>query len=339
MSANGFPGMVVGIWAQGKAYVKAFGPADTSANTPMSLDDSFRIASITKTFTATVILQLAQQGKLALTDPLSKYEPQIPNASKITIRELLNHTSGLQTNSPKIIRQFVQHPMTPISPQQVIAADVALPPLSPPGKAFHYSDSGFAILGEVAQKVTGEPIGTLIERQILNPVGLHHTAYPPGGTMPSPFAHGYFVRKGGQKVDTSGWDFSYTSSAGSMTSTIGDLYMWAPVLATGKGILSPATQRQRLSSPVNAGAPGFSYGLGIAEIGDFLGHDGEVNGYNSIMLYSPTEHVTLVALGNTSPSLNKPSDPLGETIVLVAELYKTVFGKPISGIGSATTTG
>jgi D-alanyl-D-alanine carboxypeptidase len=300
-----------------------------STNTPLSVDDSFRIASNTKTFTATVILQLVQQGKLSLTEPLSKYEPQIPHASQITIRELLNHTSGLRTNSPKIVHQFVQHPTTPISPQQVIAADVALPPLSPPGKAFHYSDTGYAILGEIAQKVTGVPIGTLIERQVLNPVGLHHTAYPPGGTMPSPFAHGYFIRMG-QKVDTSGWDFSYTSSAGSMTSTIGDLKVWAAADATGHGILSPAMQQQRLMT-VPSTTPSIAYGLGIFKAGSFLGHDGAVQGYDSIVLNSPTQNVTLVVLGTTSPLVNKPSNPAGATLLLAGEMYQTVFGKTLLG--------
>lgn len=129
-----------------------------------------------------VILQLVQQGKLALADKVSEFEPQIPNASKITIRELLNHTSGLQSNAPSIVQQILTNPDTPQTPQQVIAATTALPLLSTPGSAYHYSDTGYLILGEIASKVTGTDVGTLIQRQVLAPLGLRHTVYASGST-------------------------------------------------------------------------------------------------------------------------------------------------------------
>jgi D-alanyl-D-alanine carboxypeptidase len=273
----------------------------------MSTGDVLRVGSITKTFTATVILQLAQQGKLSLNDALSKYEPQIPHASGITIRELLNHTSGLVHGGTG--NSYFQHPQQSPSAQQVIANAVAKPLLSPPGKAYHYSDVGYLLLGEVAQKVTGTDIGTLIQRQILTPLGLHHTVYAPGTSIPSPAAHGYVTQKGKQS-DTVNWDYAFGGSAGSMASTLSDLEIWAPALATGKGILSPAMQQQRLSGMVNVtGAPGVTYGLGVFEVGGFLGHDGEVPGYNSVVLYSPQKQETAIVLGNTSPIINIPQQP------------------------------
>lgn len=278
-----------------------------------------------------MILQLVQQGKLSLDVKLSQFEPQIPNASNITIRELLNHTSGLQTNAPSVAKQVFSEPEKSWTPQQVIAADVALPPLSSPGAAYHYSDTGYVILGQIATKVMHTDIGRLIQRQVLAPLGLHHTAYAPGATIPSPSAHGYLLRKGRQ-IDTTNWSYSYASSAGSMASTLGDLKIYAPALATGDGLLGASTQQQRLSF-VSTGAPGLTYGLGILKAGDFLGHDGEVAGYTSIMLYAPALHVTIVVLGNTSPLLNRPPDPNGEPASLATQLLEIAQPSAASGTG------
>jgi D-alanyl-D-alanine carboxypeptidase len=291
----------------------AAGYSNLATHAPSQTNQVFRIGSITKTFTATVILQLAQQGKLSLSDPLSKYEPQIPHASSITIRELLNMTSGIRHGTSPTPN--AQNPQSSLSPQQVIANTTSHPLLFAPGTKYNYSDTGYLILGEVATKVTGSDIGTLIQRQILTPLGLHHTVYDPSSPLPSPTAHGYqFVQ--GQAQDTTNWNEAWAGSAGAMASTVGDLETWAPVLVTGNGVLNAAMQQQRLQM-VNTGQ-GITYGLGIAQITGFLGHDGEVYGYNSTMLYSPQTKTTLVVLGNTSPILNKPPQPTLETLPYVA---------------------
>jgi D-alanyl-D-alanine carboxypeptidase len=120
-----------------------------------------------------------------------------------------------------------------------------------------------------------------------------------------------------------------------MASTIGDLQIWAPALATGNGILSPAIQQQRLVT-VPTTLPGLTYGLGIFRIGDFLGHDGEVYGYNSWMLYSPTQRVTAIVLGSTSPLVNRPPNPNAEVVALLAQVYSIATGKPLVPGGSTS---
>jgi D-alanyl-D-alanine carboxypeptidase len=172
-----FPGLVVGISSPEGSFLYAAGSSNLGTHAPLQVNQVFRIGSITKTFTATVILQLAQQGKLSLSDPLSKYEPQIPNASSITIRELLNMTSGIRHGSSPTPN--AQNPQSSLSPQQVIANTTRHPLLFTPGTKYSYSDTGYLILGEVATKVTGTDIGTLIQHQILTPLGLHHTVYDP----------------------------------------------------------------------------------------------------------------------------------------------------------------
>jgi D-alanyl-D-alanine carboxypeptidase len=315
-----FPGLLVGISSPQGSFLYAAGYSNVATHAPLQANEVLRIGSITKTFTATVILQLAQQGKLSLNDPLSKYEPQIPNASSITIRELLNMTSGIRHGSSPF--PSAQNPQKSLTPQQVIANTVKHPLLFAPGTKYSYSDTGYLILGEVATKVTATDIGTLIQRQILTPLGLHHTVYAPGPPLPSPTAHGYrYVH--GQAQDTTSWNEGWAGSAGTMASTLADLEAWAPALATGKGILSPSMQQQRLQM-VNTGQ-GISYGLGIAQITGFFGHDGEVVGYNATMLYSPQANATLVVMGNTSPLLNVPAQPTLETLPYVADaLVKTL---------------
>jgi D-alanyl-D-alanine carboxypeptidase len=314
--------------------VEASGNGNLATHTPISTSDYLRIGSITKTFTATVILQLVQQGKLSLGDKLSQFEPQIPHASSITIRELMNMTSGLVSNAPSVVRQYLSNPQTPISPQQAIAAAAAQPLLATPGKSYNYSDAGYLILGEVATKITGTDIGTLIQRQVLAPLGLKQTVFAPGTTIPTPNALGYVFRNG-QPTDTSTWSYAYAGSAGAMASTLGDLKRWGPAVASGTGLLNRATQAQRVSAMVPTNIPGVSYGLGIFRIGSFLGHNGEVAGYDAVMLSSPSLHATIVILGNTSPILNQPPQPNGETLNLAARLIQIAFGTG----GTATSTG
>jgi D-alanyl-D-alanine carboxypeptidase len=308
-----FPGLVAAVSSPQGSFVYAAGESNVAMHAAMQANEYFRIGSITKTFTATVILQLAQQGKLSLNDPLSKYEPQIPNAASISIRELLNMTSGIRHGSSPLPN--AQNPQKSLTSQQVIANTVKHAPLSAPGKAYNYSDTGYLILGEVASKVTGTEIGTLIQRQILAPLGLHHTVYAAGTTLPAPTAHGYKYAHG-QAHDATNWNEAWAGSAGAMASTVGDLQAWAPALATGKGILSPGMQQQRLQT-VSAGS-GTSYGLGILGIGGYWGHDGEVAGYDSLVLYSPQTKTTIVALGTTSPLANVPAQPTLEALPYVA---------------------
>lgn len=307
-----FPGMVVGISSPQGSFLYATGYSDLATHAPLQTNQVFRIGSITKTFTATVVLQLAQQGKLSLSDPLSKYEPQIPNASKITIRELLNMTSGIRHGDSPLPN--AKNPQKSLTPQQVIANTTSHPLLFAPGTKYSYSDTGYLILGEVATKVTGTDIGTLIQRQILQPLGLHHTVYDPSSPLPSPTAHGYrYVH--GQTLDTTNWNEGWAAAAGAMASTVGDLERWAPALATGKGILNQSMQQQRLQM-VNTGV-GASYGLGILQYLASFGHDGEVMGYNGTVLYSPQAKTAIVALGNTSPILNVPQQQTLESLPYV----------------------
>jgi D-alanyl-D-alanine carboxypeptidase len=303
------PGIVAAVSVPGQgSWVVASGQASLSPSQPVTTSSPFWIGSITKTFTGTVILQLVQQGKLSLTSPISQWEPSVQNASSITVQMLLNMTSGIfDEGGPG--SQLAANPSATYTPQQIVDLAVAHGPAQPPGQ-FYYSDTNYAILGIIAQDVTGQPIENLISSQLLGPLHLTHTSYPTATpTGPSaPLGNGYVVGQG-QAVPGPTVNPTALGAAGAMISTVGDLEIWAKALATGS-LLSPATQQQRLqfvpTGIVFPPLPGtgistglaVQYGLGISSWGGLLGHNGQADAYTSDMLYLPAKNATVVVLAN-----------------------------------------
>jgi len=307
------PGIAVAVTVPGEGcWVSASGLANTISGTPLRLSDEFPIGSITKTFTATVILQLVQEGKLSLSAPLSRWLPYVQDARRITITMLLGMTSGIYGEpAGPLAEQMFADPGQVWTPQQVVRFAVAHGPAGPPGTPY-YSNTNYIILGIIAQAVTGEPIQDLITSRILRPLHLSHTSFPTGAAPPALIAQGYTVDQGVAAITTtadSSADISVSGAAGAMFSTVADLQTWARALATG-ALLSPAMQRQRLRlGPVLGyfaplpGAQGqarlpFRYGLGIFSVGGLLGHVGVVPGYTADMFYLPARKATIIVLAN-----------------------------------------
>ena len=315
-AASGYPGIVAGLWVPGRgSFVYATGVAVRRGQVPVRVRDSFRVGSITKTFTATVVLQLVQRGLLRLEDRLERYVQGIPAGDRITIRQLLNHTSGIPDTSNAIERGVFRDPEHRWHPMRVIRNAVRQKRYCAPGKCWHYSNTNYQLLGVIATQVSGRSMRRLYERGALRRVGLTRTSFQPAPPRPLPQAPGYDRETlGGPLVDTSGWNFYWSWTAGSMISTLGDLKRWAPAMATGKGLLNAATQRARLRV-VPTGTPGLSYGLGVMQLGPFLGHDGAVPGYDSLVLYAPTTGVTLAILGNTAVELDATKDKAPSTLL------------------------
>jgi D-alanyl-D-alanine carboxypeptidase len=305
------PGVVAAVTVPGKgSWVQAAGLANTQANQPTSVNDKFKIGSITKTFTATVILQLVDQGKLSLSTPISQWVPNVPNAGTITVGQLLNMTSGIYNEGAPgsaLAQQVAANPGQVFTPQQIVGLAVSQGPAGPVG-TYSYSDTGYQILAIIAQAVTGQPIQNLITNQILKPLNLSNTSYPTSSAVPSPSTSGYFIARN-QVVPAPQPDPSALGAAGAMISTVGDLQTWAKALATGS-LLKPQTQQLRLQTvPTQVSftpLPGLGqstalpaqYGLGVINSGGFLGHNGVTNGYNSAMYYLPQQQATIVILAN-----------------------------------------
>ena len=292
------PGALVGVWYPGKGtWTAGVGISDLVIAAPVSLDDHVRIASITKTFTATVVLQLVEEGLLSLDDTLEQFIPGIPNGSEITIRQLLNMTAGIYNYvfDPAIAVDYVADPLLDFSHEQVAdivrehgEADFA------PGAEVRYSDTNYVLLGSIIEQITGRTAAAEITDRIIVPLGLTGTSFPEEEFLPEPIMRGYVAETTGsplRDVTISNPDVAWT--AGAMISTLADLKTWVEALATGT-LLSPEMQAERLDfQMMPAGPVNFGYGLGVFTLNGFVGHNGGILGYSSWMVYEPDTRATI----------------------------------------------
>jgi D-alanyl-D-alanine carboxypeptidase len=296
------PGAVVGIWVPGKgAYVRARGVSDLKTSQPMSTSDHMRIASVTKSFVATLVLQLADAKMLSLDDALDKYVPSVPNASAITVRELLNHTSGLFdfVADPVFNAAADNNPLEKWKPDQLLSSSVLHEPYFAPGTGYHYSNTNYVLLGMIVEKVTGHKIGEELDRRILKPLGLSNTSLSTRPALPSPSSRGYAERYG-TLSDVSEMDPSMGWASSAMVSDLANLKVWSAALADGSLLSEKA--RQEMTTFVATDMPNVSYGLGIMKWGNFLGHEGNAFGFSTALFHLPSSKATFVVLLNREKS-------------------------------------
>ena len=309
---NGAPGILVGVWAPGRgSFVRAQGVGDITAAVPLREADAVRIGSITKTFVATVVLQLADEGRLSLDDRLESYVPGIANGERITIRQLLGMTSGVANflDDPEFLAAYARDPRMPFAPAAALDIARQHAPRFGPGDGFDYSETNYFLLGLIVEQVTGISVGEAIDRRIVQPLGLSGTALPRTASMPELSSRGYQPTAGGDIEDVTEQNPDVTWTAGAMVSTLEDLHAWVRALATG-ALLSPEMQHERLRwTAVPGGEPlDARYGLGIFSLAGFLGHNGSIPGYSSIAVYLPETDTSMVILVNKSTLEDGPAN-------------------------------
>jgi D-alanyl-D-alanine carboxypeptidase len=328
MRSHAIPGVIAGAWVPGRgAWVAARGVADVTTGRPLRVTDRMRIGTITRTFTTTVLLQLVEEGRVGLDDPVGRYVPDIRGVGAITLRQLASNTSGLLDDEELLDPAGPAEPLRHWSARELVERAVRHPrnPHVPPGGAFHDASTGFVLLEMVIEQVTGNPLGTEIERRILRPLGLRGTVYPIGSALPAPHSQGYLRPPGGGPLrDVTILDPSLVRGAGAMISTLADLEVWAEVLATGR-LLRPETRRERLASvPTAPGSEDPRYGLGIASRGGLLGHSGQIYGFTAAMFHDPGRKATIVILANLTGERNVADEILvGLLDVLFPERFPT----------------
>ncbi|KLO30330.1 serine hydrolase domain-containing protein [Mycobacterium haemophilum] len=297
------PGAIVGLWGPQGQYVRAFGVSDKTTGAAMNADFYSRIGSETKTFTVTALLQLADQARVHLDDPIAKYVDSVPAGDRITLRQLARMQSGLSnyTNTQAFRQAYLADPHRHFSPQELLGYAFAQPPECLPGEAFHYSNTNTVLLGLVVEKVSGQSLPDYLREHVITPLGLSHTSFPTTNGFPEPHAQGYTtLTSNGAEATATDWDPSWAWAAGAMISTLDDLHVWTIAAATGK-LLSPAMQRQRLETVDEPGVPvRIRYGLGIGNFAGWIGHDGTLPGYETVAVYLPDKQLTLVILTNTN---------------------------------------
>ncbi|MFI9808778.1 serine hydrolase domain-containing protein [Streptomyces sp. NPDC052301] len=337
------PGVTVGIWTPGQpSYVRSFGVADRSTGRTMAPDLYMRIGSETKTFTVTALLQLVDQGKAHLDDPIGRYVDGVPNGDEITLRQLAGMRSGLFNYSadPGFFKALTSDPQRSFTPRQLLAYSFKHPVMFRPGEKFFYSNTNLILLGLVVEKQSGRHLGDYIKQHILDPAGMKDTLFPAGNEFPAPHAQGYTEQTAnGTQADATDWNPSWGWAAGAMISTLEDLHTWAPTVATGrfpdgKRMVGAATQQQRLVTPPTGSIAGAGYGLGIFHVQGWIGHNGSLPGYESLTIHLPSTRTTLVALLNTDTDYRgqEPSTVLGEAITRIIS-PQHVYDLPVSPTG------
>jgi D-alanyl-D-alanine carboxypeptidase len=311
--ATSAPGAVMAVRTPEGTWTATVGFQDWDRTKPMEADINQRIGSVTKTFTVTALLQLAEDGVLSLDDPIEQYVPGMPNGDA-TLAELAEMRSGIPsyTFDEGFQTTLFSDPNHVWEPQQLVDLVKGQEAMFAPGTMTFYSNTNLVLLGMVIEQVTGEPIAEVMQEQIFEPLGLDDTVMPTDGAYPEPHPQGYTMQgvDGDTPTDATDWNPSWGWTAGSMISNLDDLLVWGEALATGEGILSPETQAERLDSfdfdiPVYAGpdttapqTPARAYGLGLGLALDWYGHEGELPGFNTFVQHYEPMGITLVVMVN-----------------------------------------
>ena len=362
------PGAVVAIRTPQGNYTVAVGTTELGKQTPPDVNTHFRIASNTKTMTAALVVLLAQDGKLQFTDPVSAYVPDVPNGANITVADLLKMRSGLYnyTNAPELSAELDANPGKAWTPQETLAIAFAHPPNDPPDTAYEYDNTNYALLGLIAEKAGGRPLGDQLQDMLFTPLGLKQTSLPgvDDTAMPTPYSHGYMYggsafamvddpypadMKAAAKVGTlkpidyTNQNPSYAHAAGGAISTAADIETWIRALVSGK-VFNADFQKQWLESvqaedPDNPDGQKYGYGISYQRFSPTAAmyyHGGEMPGFNSFMGYDPDNDVSLVIWTNLTIS---PLDDKTTAQALLAPMLDEIYtGLSLASTPTTTTT-
>ena len=313
------PGVVAAVQTPDFTWVQAMGVADRASGEPMTPEVHHRVGSVTKTFTATLLLKAADEGLLSLDDTIDQYVKGVPNGDKITLHQMSDMTSGIAsyTESDQWVKEWLSDPTKVWKPEELARFGIKEPPLFDPGTGWFYSNTNYVLLGLVLQQVTGKPIEQLYEEEIIGPLHLTETSFPgTSSAIPEPYDHGYTLQgksSGSKPIDSTHWSPSSAWTAGEMISTAEDLLVYGRALGTGKGLLSPQAQKERLDSFVDDVPPlnqpplkgDLAYGIGLGKDHGWVGHNGEIPGYNTYLFYHPDIDAVVVVLVNSDVSSGK----------------------------------
>ncbi|GGL19216.1 hypothetical protein GCM10011588_37250 [Nocardia jinanensis] len=314
---SGFTGITVRVHDERGEWVGSAGVAELGGFAKPPVDGHVRIGSNTKTFTATLVLQLVAEGRIVLDTPAVEYLPEFGIDERITVRMLLQHTSGLfnftgeyypdgtiVAGIPSTIsgKEWVDKRFDTYRPEDLIRLALSRPARFEPGTDWSYSNTNYVLARLLIEKVTGHSVAEEMQRLILGPLGLSGTVSPSTRTdIPEPHAHAYYRYDdaGVEKtVDVTRHNPSWISSGGDMISTTRDLHIFLSALNSGK--LLPAGLLAEMRTPHPTGIPGMDYGLGVfvqdtAHGGTVITHNGGAAGHGALMYSTPDGSKTLTA--------------------------------------------
>ena len=297
---GGSPGAIVYVRTAKAARAGTAGFADRAAHVSMRAADRYRIASLTKAFVSVIVLQLEAEGKLDIDDPVERWLPGlVPNGGAITLRELLNHTSGLfdYTEDQGFGDALLGSPGRTWTPRELLAYAFSHPAWAAPGTEFHYSNTNYILLGLVAE-AAAKPLAQQLQERIFTPLELTSTSLPITIDVDAAFVHGYLSLEGSPLIDvTTLLSPSYAWAAGGIVSNARDITTFYRALLGGR--LLPAAQLTEMKTPVPAT---HTYGLGIdttfTNCGRALGHRGDFVAWRNEVLATPNGKREAVVMVN-----------------------------------------
>ncbi len=344
------PGAFVLLRTPQGEFALPYGSTTLNESIPPDSKTHFRIASVTKTMTAAVIVQQVQEGKLSFADPVSKWLPEVPNGANITIADLLKMRSGLYnyTESPILSDSLNKQPDKTWTTKEILAIAFGQPPYFKPDADYNYSNTNYALLGLIAEKLDKKPLANIFEDRLFAPLGMKNTSLPPSNTLPQPYAHGYqygsasyalvdkpypedmkaAAKKGKLKpIDYTLLNPSYALAAGGVISTTHDLAIWVKALVSGKvfnadfqHVWLDSLQAEDIDKP-----KGQQYGYGVIKFNvgpnRIYYHGGECPGYNTFMGYDPDNKVTLIVWTNMDISLDSQLPANSIMIKMLEQIY------------------
>ncbi len=320
----GGPGASVVISERGRiVYQGSRGLADIAAKKPVTPDTVFRIGSITKQFSAAVVLQLAAEGKLKLDDPIAKYLPTYPGGSGISVRQLLNHTSGIQSYTGIPGWMAGDKPAKAYSTAQLIAEFKDMPPPSRPGEKWDYNNSGYILVGALIEAVTGNRWSDEVERRIAAPLGLASLDDGIKEAAIPAMATGYTGGDKGAELSKP-IHMSVPGAAGALVANAADLAKWGNALHHGKVVPGPYYAEMIAPTKLPDGkVEQYGYGIGPSKLRGVaaVGHSGGIFGFSSDSLYVPSDDLFIVILTNQ----DRPDVSPG---LVMRKLSALAIGKP-----------
>jgi CubicO group peptidase (beta-lactamase class C family) len=308
--ADGPGGAVVVTRGGQTIYTAGRGLADVGARRPITPATVFRMGSITKQFTAALVLQLVQEGKISLDDPVARFFPDYPQpGASATVRQLLNHTSGIQsyTSIPGWMREDANTNRA-YTTAEAIAVFRDLPSPTPPGQAWQYNNSGYTLLAGIVEQVTGRPWHHELEQRIARPLGLRTIGYAVDRETRPDMARGY-TSLDGEVRPARILHMSIPHGAGALVGTVGDLARWAQALHHGR-VVSPALYTAMTTpAPLPEGRTHpYGFGLGLRELRGrpALEHSGGIFGFQTDSIYIPGEDVFVAVFANSEQPATSP---------------------------------
>jgi len=319
------PGAAVIVTRGGETiYAGARGLADVEGRRPIAPDSVFRLGSITKQFTAAVVLQLVHEGRISLDDPVSRFLPDYPQpGAAATVRQLLNHTSGIQSYTGIPGWMVEENTDRAYTTAEMVALFRDRPSPTPPGQAWAYNNSGYVLLGAIVEQVTGKPWHEAVAERIAGPLGLATIGYGVDRESGAAMARGYTDAQG-QVRPARRIHMSVPHAAGALVGTAGDLARWSQALHHGR-VVSPELYAQMTRpAPLAEGRTHpYGFGVGLEEVRGrgTIEHGGGIFGFSTYATYIPSDDLFVAILANSDEPAANPS-------IVASRLAALALGDP-----------